>query len=116
MIDPRILTGPCLVIIGCLMLFVAGRLYLVHPLNRVFRLGPFVTERGIKAVLNMRVLFLAFGLFFVTHGASSVTFWLVASRDLHNPYVAALGSLSAGFAIWAAVLAVIAAVRLWRVK
>lgn len=112
--DPRTLTGPSLVIIGALFLFIALRLWLVHPLNRVFRIGPFVTEEGLRAVLGMRATFFAFGCFFITQGGSGMTYWWIANRDETYPPVVLLGSAATCFSIWAGFLAVRAAWRLWR--
>lgn len=116
MIDPRILTGPAQFVIGAFLVTIAMRLYMVHPVNRVFRLGPFVTERGLVAVLRMRVLFFTYGMFFLTQGVTSTVYWLVAGQNVHNPFVAAFGSFGAAFAIGAAYFTLLAAWRLWRLK
>lgn len=116
MIDPRILTGPALIVIGGFLVTIALRLYIVHPVNRVFRLGPFVTERGLVAVLRMRVIFLCYGMFFLTQGMTSTTYWFVVSQDVDNPFVVAFGSFGAAFAIGAAYFTLVAAWRLWRLK
>lgn len=115
-IEPRVVIGPMLVLLGCLFLGIAARLWLVHPLNRVFRLGPFVTERGLRAVLSMRPLFLSLGLFLTTWGAANVIFWTQADGDLYYWPVPFLGALASVFGAWACALSIIAAVRLWRVK
>ena len=114
MIDTRFLTGPALILIGALLLTIALRLTLVHPINRVFRVGPFVTERGMKALLNMRIVFYAFGLLLVESGVFRCAYWYVY-QDIHHPAVVFLGSLEAGLAVWSAGLAIMAAARLWRI-
>lgn len=111
--DPRMLAGPSLVVLGALHLFIAYRLWRVHPLNRVFRLGPYVTERGIKAVIETRLLLAILGLFFVVFGLAGIVFWF-ARRDVNDPVVSFLGSLGAGLGLWAAALATYSVLRLWR--
>ena len=112
--DPRILMGPCLIVIGLFLAWITLRLFMVRPVNRVLRLGPFVTERGLIAVLRMRVLFGSYALFFLTQGTANILFWFISSRDLNNPFVVAFGSLGSVFAIGAAYFTLRAAVRLWK--
>ena len=114
-LDPRILTGPAFVLIGTLFLWISGRLWLVHPINRVFRVGPFVTEEGMAALLNMRPIFLSYGLLGVTSGIYRCTYWFV-TQSVNAPVILFLGSLETGFAVWAAILSIMAAVRLWRAR
>lgn len=104
-----------MIVLGGLMLFLAIRMWLVHPLNRVFRLGPFVTPRGIEAVLRLRLTLLLLGAFLFVQGLTSAVFWW-ARRDVSDPVVQYLGSLGAGLGIWAAVLLTTAVLRLWRVS
>jgi hypothetical protein len=111
--DPRILTGPALVIIGAFLVTISLRLIFVHPINRVFRIGPFVTEEGLRAVLRSRALLFSYGMFFLTQGVASAIFWLGSSQDLHNLYVVAFGSFGAVFAVAAACFTLAAAVRMW---
>ncbi len=114
--EPRLLTGPSQIVIGVVFLLLGLRLWLVHPVNRVFRLGPFVTERGLKAVMGLRLLLSNLGLFFATQGAASVRYWFAAGRDVQDPTVVLLGSMSAVFAVTAATLLCVATWRLWRVR
>lgn len=103
-LDPRMLSGPALITLGGMFLFLGWRLWRVHPLNRVLSLGPFVTERGMRAVIGMRLSFVAFGLFLSVQGMVSVIFWF-ARRDVNDPTVAFLGALAAGLGLWAAGMA-----------
>jgi hypothetical protein len=112
-LDPRFLTGPALVIIGAFILTLWLRLLMVHPVNRVFQLGPFVTELGLVAVLRMRSILFMYGMFFATQGVSSIIFWLIADHDLHNPFVVAFGSFGAVFALGSAYFTLATAARLW---
>lgn len=111
--DPRMITGPALVVMGALFLLMAWRLWRVHPLNRVFRLGPYVTEQGMKEVIRLRLTFASFGLFFLVQGATGIVFWY-HSRDVNDPLVAFLGSLAAGLGVWAAYMAAVRLLWIWR--
>lgn len=112
-LEPRILAGPAQVIVGLVLTGIAIRLWTVHPVNRVFRLGPYVTEAGMRALLRLRSTFAAIGLAFVSGGAARTHFWF-SSRQVSDPVVAFFGSLEAGLAVWAAFLAIHKAVLLWR--
>ena len=115
-LDPRVITGPTMLALGLMALFIAGRLWLVHPVNRVFRLGPFVTERGMRALLNMRQLFLALGAFLTTQGLASVVFWFFREREVNDPLVQFLGALGAGMGLWTLALAGSALIRLLQIR
>lgn len=114
--EARVLTGPAMLVIGSLFLWVAYRLWAVSPINRVFRLGPYVTEEGIKAVVRLRLYFLALGLFLTMQGMSNITFWFIAGRNIQSFAVQFQGSLAAGFAVFAAVKTVVVMLRLWRAR
>ncbi|WP_312487146.1 hypothetical protein [Sphingomonas sp.] len=74
MFDPRLLVGPVMLALGVSFLTLSIRLWMVRPLNRVFRLGPYVTERGMKAVLNLRFTSFAFGAFLSVQGLTAIVF------------------------------------------
>ena len=114
--DLRIVTGPAMLVIGGLILLLAYRLWWLHPINRVFRIGPFVTERGLRALLDMRQVFLAIGAFLTAQGAASVVFWAFAGGDVQHGATRFLGSLSAGCGVWAAIAVGVTAYRIWRIK
>ncbi len=110
--EPRLFTGPAFIVIGAFLLTIALRLWVVHPVNRVFRLGPYVTERGMVALLNGRTTFLCFGLLGIVSGLTRTIYWFV-TPEVNAPGVRYLGSLETGLALWAAYLSVRTAVRLW---
>ncbi len=111
--DPRFLVGPAMLIIGALHLAVSYRLTVVHPVNRVFRLGPFLTPAGLVALLSLRLFLLAMGLFLVAWGAANIYFWWFASADPFDSTVQFLGALGTGFAVWSAGQALWLAYKLW---
>lgn len=113
MFDARILAGPALLALGAGFLFLSLRLWMVRPLNRVFRLGPYVTEAGMRAVLRLRFTSFAFGSFLAVQGLANVIFWF-GERHVYNPLVQLLGSLGAGLGVWAASLMGLGLWRLYR--
>ncbi|MBI0474209.1 hypothetical protein D9601_02365 [Sphingomonas sp. MA1305] len=115
MFDARLLVGPAMLALGLGFVFLSVRLWAVRPLNRVFRLGPFVTEKGMVAILNLRFTSFAFGAFFVVQGLTAIIFWY-GTQDIRNPLVQALGSLGAGLGLWAVFLMYRGLWRVWRTK
>lgn len=113
--DARYFSGPAYLIVGSLVLVIGLRLWLVHPINRVFRIGPFVTERGMVAVLAMRSLFASFGAMMLSSGLVKTCYWYFIPI-VNAPVNRFLGSLEAGMSLWAATMACIAAYRLYRIK
>lgn len=115
MFDARLLVGPAMLVIGAALIAISMRLWLVRPVNRVWKLGPFVTEAGLKAVLNLRFTFFAMGAFLSVQGLTAITFWF-GYQDIRNPLVALLGTLAAGLSFWAVYLTIAGLWRLWRSK
>lgn len=50
-------------VIGGLFLWLSTALWREHPINRVLKLGPFVTERGLRALLSAWPFLFLFGAF-----------------------------------------------------
>lgn len=114
-LDLRFLSGPAMLVLGVCFLILAARLWWVHPVNRVFRIGRYVTEEGIRAVVRLRVTFIAFGSFLTFYGLASVVFWFT-ERGVFDPLVQFLGSLGAGLGVWAAGMALLDLWRLWKLR
>jgi len=115
MFEPRYLTGPALMVVGFLLLYVSWQIWRVHPVNRVFILGPLVTEAGMIALLHQRLLFLAFGLLMTESGIYRCVYWYVDPR-VNAPSVMFLGAMETVFSLWSAYLAVNAGFKLWRAR
>ncbi len=111
--DPRFLTGPAMMLMGAVLLVFAVRMWRVHPVNRVLRLGPYVTEAGMIALLNMRMTLLSYATFLLVYGLASVVFWY-ARREVNDPLVQFLGSLGTGLGLWAAGNSLVAFWRVYR--
>lgn len=105
-----------MLMIGVAFIAISLRLWLVHPVNRVFRIGPFVTERGMRAVLNLRLLFFGLGAFLSTQGAAGVVFWFFRDRRVDDPLVQFLGALGAGLGLWAGAMIASALIRVWQAR
>lgn len=111
--DPRWITGVATLIIGGFIAAIPLRLWLVHPINRVFNLGPFVTEEGFRALLRHRIMLFAIGIYIIINGISRLVYaarWvgLVPDRDADF-----IGGVESIFSIWAAGLALIGIKRIW---
>lgn len=50
-------------VIGGSLLWLATVMWREHPINRVFRLGPYVTEKGLRALLGLWPFLFLFGAF-----------------------------------------------------
>lgn len=50
-------------VIGAILLWLAVAMWKEHPINRVFRLGPYVTELGLRTLLGAWPLLFLFGAF-----------------------------------------------------
>lgn len=112
--DLRIVTGPCLLIVGVVLIVLALRLWFVHPVNRVLRIGPYVTEAGLRAIMRLRPLLLGMGCYFVTAGFARLAFWAWRADLLDRSIALLFGTAEAAFALWTATLLGMGAWRLWK--
>lgn len=114
MSDPRIVSAVAFYVIGLAAIALTLRIWWTHPINRVFSIGPFVTEAGLRAILDNTPALFALGLFALSAGVARHMYWLDA-RGHPTPLPANFfGLIEAIFAIWAAASVIIAAVRLCR--
>lgn len=112
--DPRIITAVAYAIIGLSAITLALRIWWTHPINRVFSLGPYVTEAGLKALLrNVRTVF-ALGCFALASAASRFAYWQAGVVDAKTSHSHFFGAIETAFAWWAAVCVIIAVVRTLR--
>ena len=112
MFEPRYLTGPALIVVGLFFGWIFYRLWVVHPINRVFRLGPYVTEQGLEAVLKMRSMFLALSLLNLESGIYRTFYWYFEQNPLADT-IRIMGAMETVFAVWFSVLCIRAGVKLW---
>jgi hypothetical protein len=112
--DPRLISAAALAVIGLVLIWFVIRVWLTHPINRVFVLGPFVTENGLRVLLNNCPTILAVGLFALTAAAAKLAYALRWANHGNESVADFFGAAEAAFAIWAAGCVLIAAVRLCR--
>lgn len=112
-VDPRLISAIALFLIGFALVGFVVRVWMTHPVNRVFLVGKFVTEDGLRVMLNNLPTVFVLGLAALTMGAAKVGY---AMRWAGGPEYPAdfLGTLEAIFLIWAAGCVFLAVVRLCR--
>lgn len=115
MIDPRIVSGTCLLLIGLVLSAFVIRVWMTHPVNRVFLVGRFVTEDGLKLLLRNLPTAFACGLFAISMGAAKLAYvdQGFEGNPANHPAVF-FGTVEASFAVWAAVCVTIVVARLCR--
>lgn len=102
----RFLTDACLLLLGVWMIWVALRLWATHPVNRVFGLGPYVTEEGLRLLLQHWLMVFALGLTLLAQALSRFCFKLHQLGHIDILLVEAIGLVEAGFTLWSTILAV----------
>lgn len=114
--DPRLVTAAAYLVVGLAASAVSLRIWWTHPVNRVFGLGPFVTEAGLRLVLaNVRAIF-ALGLFALASGLSRLAYWKAGVASTGGGWPHFFGLIEMIFAVWAAACVVVAGWRLCRRK
>lgn len=114
MIDPRLISAVALLIIGLALTLFVVRVWLTHPVNRVFLLGKFVTEDGLRLMLaNLPAVF-ALGLFAITAACAKFAYAARWRGEFVGHYADFFGLVEAIFAVWAAGCVLLATVRLCR--
>ena len=112
--DPRILTGIALLVVGISATVLAMRIWWTHPINRVFSIGPFVTEKGLKALLRHSGTIYALGVFAIVSALSRLAFVGLRYGWVAPRLAYLMGLFEALFATWAALAVAVTAWRLWR--
>ena len=102
----RFLTDACLFLLGVWMIWVALRLWATHPINRVFGLGPYVTEEGLRFLLQHWLMVFALGLTLLTQALSRFSFKLYQLGHADALWAEAFGLTEAGLTLWSTILAV----------
>jgi hypothetical protein len=65
---PHLWTALAYYVIGFLLLVVALRVWWMHPVNRAFVFGPYVTEEGLALILRNWMFVFLFGAFILSCG------------------------------------------------
>jgi hypothetical protein len=115
MSDPRIVSAIALMVIGLALTSFVIRVWLTHPVNRVFLVGQLVTEEGLRFMLKNLPTVFALGLFSITAALAKLAYamrW--QGNESAESYADILGTIEAIFAVWAAGCVLLATVRLCR--
>lgn len=112
--DARLLTALSLLVIGCIIVTAALAMWRMHPINRVFALGPYVTEEGMRALLSNWTVVFALGVTALAEAGARVAYWAMRSSYVGSDFANIFGMAEAIFTTWAAAYTVKATVALWR--
>lgn len=110
----RFITDLLLLGIGGLLIWVAIKMWRTHPVNRVFSFGPYVTEEGMRLVLQHWMVVFSFGLTLVSQGLSRAAFKLWKLKYIGTDLEIMLGITEVCFTAWAAYCFAKAAIVIYR--
>jgi len=113
-IDPRLISAAALLVIGLLLISFVARVWVTHPVNRVFLVGKFVTEDGLRLLFKNLPSAFALGLFAIAAGCAKIAYVERWKGHIASELADFFGIIEAIFAVWAASCVIIAAVRLCR--
>lgn len=107
-----LVTAVAYYVIGIVMIYVATRVLLAHPVNRVFIFGEYFTAEGVRAVIQHWPLVSLFGLFIFACGVEHHLHWLVNhGRPNLLILLEFMGWIEAGISVITAVAVVVVTVR-----
>ncbi len=104
--DLRLLSAIALLIIGCCFLIFSLRIRLTHPVNRVFTIGPFVTDAGLQLVLRHIPLIAILGVYALSTSLADVSYYARAHWGFSWDAANALSLVSSIMAIIASIYVV----------
>ena len=114
MIDPRFVSAGALIVIGAILCGFIIRVWNTHPINRVFVLGPYVTQAGQALLLKNLPTVFAIGLGVIAAGGAKIGYALRWHGQAGGDWADHLGIIEMVFLLWAAGCVIVAAWRLWR--
>ena len=114
--DLRIVSAGALLVIGFCFLMFSLRIWMTHPVNRVFTIGPFVTEAGLQLVLRHIPLVFILGLYALSTSLADVAYYGRAHWGVPWHIANALGLLSTIMAVFASFYVVVVSKELFHVK
>lgn len=101
--DPRIVTAIAYAVIGVSAVVLGLRVLATHPINRVFALGAFLTEEGMRALLRVVPLLIALGMFAIASALSRLAYWQAGVDHASSGWPHFFGVIETVFALWAAI-------------
>lgn len=111
--DPRFISGAATILIGMFVCAIPLRLWFLHPVRRVLRIGPYITDQGLRALLHSRWLMLGIGLVLLLNGVSRIVFALRWQGLVESDVAIMVGDLEAGLSLWAVWMTLRGAHRIW---
>lgn len=114
--DFRLVSAIALLIIGFCFLMFSLRIWLTHPVNRVFTIGPFVTEAGLQLVLRHIPLVFILGVYALATALADVSYYARAHWGFGWDAANTLSLLSSAMAILAAVYTLAVSKELFHAK
>lgn len=114
MIDPRFVSAAALFLIGLALVGFVVRVWMTHPVNRVFLIGRYVTADGLELILKNLPTVFALGLFSLTAAIAKVAYALRWAGTLSGHPADFIGTLEAMFSVWAACCVLLGVRRLCR--
>lgn len=110
-------TAAAYYIIGSLLIYVAAKVYLTNPVNRVFIFGEYFTPLGVNILMACWPLVSLFGVFIFACAAEHNMHYLFVAGDAEMLlFMAFMGWVEAAISLITAAVVVYMAVRWWVVK
>lgn len=114
--DFRLVSAIALLVIGFCFLMFSLRIWLTHPVNRVFTIGPFVTEAGLQLVLRHIPLVFILGVYSLSKSLADVAYYARAHWGFAWDAANTLSLLSGIMACFAAIYTIAVSKELYHAK
>lgn len=114
MLDPRQVSGAAFLLVGVIVCGFVIRVWITHPVNRVFLVGDYITGKGLRFLLNNLPTVFALGLAAISAGIAKFAYAARWTGDSMGSAADFFGTIEAIFTVWAAGCVCIAAWRLCR--
>lgn len=111
-LDLRWLTGTCLCLIGLSLVSLALKVWWMPLHRRAVVFEPYLTDRGVRMMLDAWPLVFVLGGFLIITGVSKWAYYLSGYGAAE--IASGIGFLEAIFSIWTAGSVTVVAVRAWR--
>ena len=114
----HLVTSLAYYVIGGVLIWLAMRLWFAHPVNRVFMLGEYLTEKGLRLVLRLWPFVFLFGAFIFSCGIDHTLDHFHRESRISHMAFDAVAITEAVISLWTAgsVVWVTATWRRWREK
>jgi uncharacterized membrane protein HdeD (DUF308 family) len=113
-VDARIVTAICFCMIGSIVIAFTAKVWWTHPVNRAFLFGPYLTQKGLRALLHGLFMLSLLGALAIAGGVSRFVYWLRWRNQASDELAAGVGLVEAALSLWATGSLIFFAVRTWR--